>query len=183
MLRRWETKRLSLRQVGPQDAAMVRDYGLRCREAHAPWDPIRPDDWWETPVVAERLAFEIEQAGLDRALALYLTPHTAPFRVIGRIGLNNILRGALQSCTVGYGLMPETTGQGFMTEALEAAVAIAFDDLGLHRVEVSVVPRNERSLAVARRCGFEEEGVSKRYIRIAGTWEDHVRFARVREDG
>jgi ribosomal-protein-alanine N-acetyltransferase len=143
---------------------------------------VRPDDWWNLKVVAERLAGEVDEAERDRSLALYLSERTAPHRIVGRIGLNNIVRGALQSATVGYGLAPEVTGRGFMTEALEAVVTIAFRELGLHRIELSVVPRNDRSLAVARRCGFEEEGVSRRYICIAGTWEDHVRFARIRED-
>jgi len=183
MLRQWDTKRLTLKQIGPQDAEIVREYGLRCHETHRQWDPIRPDDWWDAPVVAERLAHEIEQADTDRALSLYLTLRAAPYRVIGRIALNNIVRGALQSCAIGYGLDPECTGKGYMTEALEAAVAIALHDLGLHRVEVAVVPRNVRSLAVVRRCGFAEEGTARRFIQIAGVWEDHVRFARIREDG
>jgi len=183
MLRGWETERLSLRQIGPEDAALVRDYGLRCRSTHAQWDPVRPDDWWELSTVADRMAFEIEQSNQDRGLALYLSLPAAPFRIVGRVGLNTIIRGALQSCTVGYGLEPAATGKGLMTEALNAAVDIAFTELDLHRVEVNVVPRNERSLAVVRRCGFEQEGLSRRYICIAGTWEDHLRFARVREDG
>jgi len=174
---------LVLRQLGPESASLVCDYGSRCRESHAAWDPARPDDWWTPTAVGERLAHELEQAAQDRSLALYIALATAPHRVVGRVGLNNIVRGALQSCSVGYGLAPEAMGRGYMTEALNAAVDIAFDDLDLHRVEVAVVPRNTKSLAVARRCGFAEEGLSRRYIRIAGTWEDHVRFARIREDG
>lgn len=183
VLRQWETQRLVLRQLGPESAALVCDYGARCRESHLEWDPARPTDWWEPSTVRERLVFEIGQAEQDRSLSLYVALATTPYRVIGRVGLNNIIRGALQSCSAGYGLAPESTGHGYMTEALNAAVDIAFGDLDLHRVEVSVVPRNTRSLAVARRCGFSEEGLSRRYIRIAGTWEDHVRFARIREDG
>jgi ribosomal-protein-alanine N-acetyltransferase len=66
-----------------------------------------------------------------------------------------------------------------MTEALRAAVErIAFGELGLHRVEVAVIPRNTRSLLLAERCGFEREGLSPRFLKIAGVWEDHVRLAR-----
>ncbi len=183
VLRQWDTQRLVLRQLGPESASVVCDYGSRCRASHLAWDPARPADWWDPSTVRERLAFELDQAEQDRALSLYVALTTAPHRVIGRVGLNNIVRGALQMCSAGYGLAPESTGRGYMTEALDAAVNIAFHDLDLHRVEVSVVPRNTKSLAVARRCGFVEEGLSRRYIRIAGVWEDHVRFARIREDG
>lgn len=181
-MRGWKTARLVLEQMGPDKAELVQDYGLRSRASHAPWDPIRPHDWWDLQVVSDRLAGELADAEQDRSLALYLTRAGASGRIIGRIALNNIVRGAFQSCVVGYGLAPDATGNGYMTEALDAAVSIAFGDLGLHRVEVSVIPRNEKSLAVVRRCGFTEEGLSPRYICIAGVWEDHVRFARIRED-
>jgi ribosomal-protein-alanine N-acetyltransferase len=66
-----------------------------------------------------------------------------------------------------------------MTEALLAVVRLAFEDLGLHRVEANIMPRNTRSLAVATRCGFEREGLCPRLLNIAGVWEDHVRTARL----
>ena len=56
-------------------------------------------------------------------------------------------------------------------------VQIMFDDFGLHRIEVNVVPRNERSLKVMKKLNFEQEGFSKRYLEINGKWEDHVHFA------
>jgi len=176
--RSWTTERLLIRQIRPEDAPIVRDYGLRSREFHRPWDPVRPSDFWELPVVADRLATELELAGQDRSLAVYLSPLGESDRVIGRIALNNIVRGACLCCAAGYGLSPDATGQGYMTEALQEMVRVAFHDLGLHRVEVNVIPRNTRSIALAERCGFEREGLSPRYLRIAGRWEDHLRFAR-----
>lgn len=178
MTRSWTTDRLVIRQLAPEDAAIVCDYGLRSREFHRPWDPVRPSDFWEPRVVAERLADELELAAQDRALIVYLLRREDSRRVIGRIALNNIVRGACLGCSAGYGLAPDAIGSGYMTEALNRMVEVAFDELALHRVEVNVVPRNLRSIALAERCGFEREGVSPRYLRIAGRWEDHVRFAR-----
>jgi ribosomal-protein-alanine N-acetyltransferase len=66
-----------------------------------------------------------------------------------------------------------------MTEAVKRIVEIAFDDLALHRVEANIMPRNAPSLAVAERAGFVREGLSPRYLQIAGKWEDHVRLSRV----
>lgn len=140
---------------------------------------MRPAGFWEERAVAERMALELDNAAHDRSLALYMTLRQAPDRIVGRVALNTIVRGVFQSCTAGYGLAPEATGNGYMTEALSEAVRIAFDELSLHRVEVNVIPRNTRSVAVARRCGFVQEGLSPRYLRIAGRWEDHLRFARL----
>lgn len=179
MPRVWATERLYLRRLGPEHAGAVSDYGRRASEFHRPWDPDRPVDHWEHRVVARRLAEEADLARADRALILYLCEREAPDVVVGRVALNTIVRGPSQSCTVGYGLAPEATGRGLMTEALRFTVRIAFEELGLHRVEANVIPRNERSLAVASRCGFEREGFSPRFLRIAGRWEDHVRLARI----
>lgn len=174
----WTSERLILCQVAPRDAVLVRDYGIRSREFHRPWDPVRPHDYWELGTVADRLARELDLAAQDRALILYLAQAAVPDRIIGRVALNNIVRGASQSCSAGYGLAPDATGRGYMTEALDEAVRIAFGELDLHRVEVNVIPRNSRSLGVVERCGFEREGVSPKLLKIAGRWEDHVRFAK-----
>jgi ribosomal-protein-alanine N-acetyltransferase len=177
----WQTERLLLRQLGPEAASAVRSYGLRSRESHAPWDPIRPKDYWELPVVAERLHVQMLEAELDRSLCTYLSAKAAPEHVIGVLNLRNITRGALMSCVIGYGLAPEAVGCGFMSEAIDRIVAVAFDELGLHRIEINIVPRNVRSIAVAERCGFTREGLSRRYLKIAGRWEDHVRYAKLNE--
>jgi [ribosomal protein S5]-alanine N-acetyltransferase len=177
----WQTDRLLLRQLGPEMAAAVRAYGLRCRETHAPWDPIRPDDYWELPVVAERLRAQLLEAELDRSLCTYLSATSAPGRVIGALNLRNIVRGDSMSCVIGYGLAPEAVGRGFMSEAVNRIVAVGFGELGLHRIEINIVPRNARSIAVAERCGFHREGLSPRYLKIAGKWEDHVRYAKLNE--
>lgn len=177
----WETDRLLLRQLGPEAAAAVRDYGLRSREYHRQWDPTRPPDYWELPVVAERLHTQLLEAEQGRSLCTYLSEKGAPDVVVGVLNLRNIQRGALMSCVIGYGLSPDAAGRGLMSEAIERIVSVAFDELGLHRLEINIVPRNARSIAVAERCGFSREGLSRRYLRIAGRWEDHVRYARLNE--
>ena len=178
----WETDRLLLRVLGPEASAAVRDFGLRCAEFHRPFDPIRPHDFWELPVVADRLVCQRIEAEQDRSLCLFISLKSEPNRVIGSINLRNIIRGAMMGASIGYGLSPDAIGQGYMTEALRRVVQIAFDDLRLHRVEVNVMPRNTASLAVAERAGFTREGLSPRYLQINGVWEDHVRLARLAPD-
>jgi ribosomal-protein-alanine N-acetyltransferase len=181
MAQTWETDRLLLRELGPEHAASVRSYGLRSRDYHTPWDPARPEDYWELPVVADRLHTQILESSAGKSLCLCLSPKEDPTRVIGVANLRNIIRGALQSAHLGYGLAPDAVGHGYMTEAVVAIVQIAFADIGLHRVEANVMPRNVRSLAVVDRAGFAREGYSPRYLRINGKWEDHVRLARLAE--
>jgi ribosomal-protein-alanine N-acetyltransferase len=182
MTRTWTTDRLLLSQLTPADAPLVVDYGRRSREFHQPFEPIRAADFWEPTVVAERLASELQDALEDRSLTLYLREYGGGATILGRVVLLRIARGALQSCQVGYGLAPDATGKGYMAEALTKVVDIAFAELGLHRIEINILPENKRSIAVARRCGFTYEGVTRHAYRIAGRWRDHERFSRLAEE-
>jgi ribosomal-protein-alanine N-acetyltransferase len=175
----WETGRLLLSLLGPDAAASVRDYGLRSIDYHRPFDPVRPDDYWELPVVADRLVVQCAEASAAQSLCLFIARKDDPRRVIGSINLRNIMRGAMMSGTLGYGLSPDALGNGYMTESVKRVTEIAFTELGLHRLEINVMPRNAPSLAVAERAGYVREGLSPRYLRIAGVWEDHVRLARL----
>jgi len=68
-------------------------------------------------------------------------------------------------------------GQGYMSEALDLVLHEAFVTLGLHRLEANIQPANRGSLALARRAGFVLEGFSPGYLKIAGEWRDHERWA------
>jgi ribosomal-protein-alanine N-acetyltransferase len=58
----------------------------------------------------------------------------------------------------------------------------AFDQLRLHRVQVSIVPRNIASRRVMEKLKFRDEGIAERYLEINGVWEDHVRYAMTFEE-
>lgn len=70
-----------------------------------------------------------------------------------------------------------------MREVLEVGIAWAFDELGLHRLMANYMPRNERSARLLASLGFEREGYAKRYLQIAGAWEDHVLAALIAPGG
>ena len=57
-----------------------------------------------------------------------------------------------------------------------------FEELGLHRMEAAIVPRNAKSRRVAAKLGLRDEGTATRFLQIQGTWEDHVRYAITREE-
>ncbi len=68
-----------------------------------------------------------------------------------------------------------------MTEAIVKMVAIAFEKLSLHRIEANIIPRNTRSIRTVEKAGFEYEGISKKYLKINGVWEDHVHMVILNE--
>lgn len=97
--------------------------------------------------------------------------------IVGVINLNNIVRGSFQNASLGYYVGKPYAGQGYMTEGLRAAVQFAFKNLGLHRLEANIQPNNAPSINLVKRCGFQHEGFSPRFLFIAGAWRDHERWA------
>ena len=69
-----------------------------------------------------------------------------------------------------------------MSEGLELTLRFEFRVLRLHRVEINIQPANARSIALVRGAGLTREGFSRRYVKIAGRWRDHERWALLAED-
>ena len=102
--------------------------------------------------------------------------------IVGVFNFSEIIRGSFHSAYLGYYAFAPHAGSGHMANGLALALEFAFRTLKLHRVEVNVQPRNARSHALVLRAGFLREGYSRRYLRIAGRWRDHVRYAMLAED-
>jgi len=61
-----------------------------------------------------------------------------------------------------------------MFEMLNAAIPYVFKKYQLHRIMANYIPSNIRSAQLLKRLGFEQEGLAKSYLKIAGEWQDHV---------
>ena len=100
----------------------------------------------------------------------------------GEINLTAVQRGPFQSAYVGYWIDEKCAGLGYVPESLVVLMRHAFDDLGLHRLQVAIIPRNTSSRRVAEKLALREEGVAVRYLEINGVWEDHIRYAMTIEE-
>jgi [ribosomal protein S5]-alanine N-acetyltransferase len=100
----------------------------------------------------------------------------------GVVNVNDIVRYAELTGRLGYYAFVPHAGTGLMRYGLRLVIGRAFGDLGLHRLEANVQPSNRRSIALARSLGFRSEGVARRFLKIGGRWQDHERFALLKED-
>lgn len=146
------------------------------RSLHGPW--TRPPD------APARYAAFVARYGDPRSTthAGFLVFRREDHALVGVFNFSEMVHGAFCSTYLGYFGFTPFAGQGYMTEGMALVLDIAFRKLGLHRVEVNIQPTNARSLALARRIGFTREGYSRRYVKIAGRWRDHERYAMLAED-
>ena len=150
----------------------------RNREHLEPWDPDRPEEFWTDEGQEAAVASNL-QAAEDGRLHTYVLWHGD--EVVGRAMLTNIVRGPLQSGTVGYWVDHEHTGKGLAT-ALTEHVALDAVRLGLHRLEAGTMVENVGSQTVLRKAGFREYGTAERFLFVRGEWRDHVLFQRILHD-
>lgn len=177
------TRRLILRPAHPRLAAQTAAFYAKNRDFLQPFEPKYDEDFATLRYQRALLRRDRQRSREGEALRFWLFLKEAPGTAIGCVVLDNIRLGAFRCGTLAYKMDRDLLGQGYATEAVEAMVELAFAGLELHRLEAHIMPRNEASLALARRCGFSEEGRSPRYICINGVWEDHIHMVRVKEDG
>jgi ribosomal-protein-alanine N-acetyltransferase len=113
---------------------------------------------------------------------MFLVIHRTTRRLAGVINLGHILHGPLRSAFIGYYAFAGFNRKGLMKEGLALVLRHAFTRLKLHRLEANIQPQNRASIALARSCGFTREGYSRRYLKVAGHWRDHERWAILAED-
>jgi ribosomal-protein-alanine N-acetyltransferase len=164
---------ITTRLVTLEDAAALGELLRTNRDFLAPWEPIRDDDYFTD---------DGQRALIRTALERYEEGASVPHvildsgRVVGRVTLNTIVRGPFQTCSVGYWLGAADNGRGVATAAVHAIKRLAFEDLGLHRIEAGTLLHNFRSQRVLERTGFVRFGLAPQYLKIAGEWQDHVLY-------
>lgn len=161
-------------------AADRREYCAIRRDSHdflIPWEPVPA-----RPVTEEERFDQLLHSNRSEDLERVFVCARDDGRILGNINISNIVRGCFQSAVLGYWCRQDAAGQGFMSEGLRLVAEFAFEDLGLHRLEANIQPSNAPSIALVRRVGFQQEGYSPRYLKIAGEWRDHERWTLLAED-
>jgi ribosomal-protein-alanine N-acetyltransferase len=175
-------RRVWLRPLVVEDYPAWAEVRTRCREWLVKWEPRTAG----APYLSEdRSMFSARCSIRDRERHLGTGYGFGIFlgdRFIGEINVSSIQRGAFQSAYVGYWVDEAVAGNGYVPEACVVLFRFVFEELGLHRVQISIVPRNAPSRSVARKLGLRGEGIAVRYLEIDGRWEDHVRYAITAEE-
>lgn len=176
-------RRVVLRPLVAQDFNGWSEVRRRNGEWLTQWEPMRlshhPDPETNREVFAARCgARERERlAGTQFAFGIFVDGAFA-----GEINLNNVVRGAFQSATIGYWIDKSRAGRSLMSEAVVVLAQYAFEEMRLHRLEVCIIPRNVNSRRVMEKLDIRTEGVAERFLEINGVWEDHIRYGITYEE-
>src|SRR3954463_10321832 len=112
------------RPLEPRDAQQLSALLTANRDFLAPWQPLRPDAYFTVDGQRAAVANALDQQQAGTAVPLVILDATQS--VVGGITLQSIIRGAFQSCSVGYWLGESAQGRGLATAALAEAVQLAF---------------------------------------------------------
>jgi len=176
-------RRVVLRPLVAQDFNGWSEVRRRNGEWLTKWEPARlahhPDPEINRDVFAARCGARDRErhAGTQYAFGIFVDGAFA-----GEINLNNVVRGAFQSATIGYWIDKARAGHSFMSEAVLTLAQYSFESLNLHRLEICIIPRNANSRRVVEKLGIREEGIAERFLEINGVWEDHVRYGITLEE-
>ena len=171
------TERLILKTLTPEDTNSLFAYYKRNREFLRKWEPLRDDTYYAGESIERMIRAESIENERKSSLRLYLFRRGGDKKkIIGFCGLTNIVYGPFLSCYLGYKLDKDEINKGLMTEAVSKLVKIAFDDYRLHRIESNIVPSNIPSKRVMEKLNFTKEGISRKYLKINGKWEDHIHY-------
>ena len=136
--------------------------------------------WASPPATVEKFDEYLKRVRKETHLSYWVC--TERDELAGVININEIVRGIFRSGYLGYYAFAPHDGRGYMKKGLGAVLSEAFRHQGLHRLEANIQPENESSRRLVQSAGFRLEGFSPRYLKIAGRWRDHERWAITAEE-
>jgi RimJ/RimL family protein N-acetyltransferase len=168
------TERLLIRTMAMRDVDDIHVY--QSREDVCRYLPFAPRTRAEVAAKVAQFATAGVLTGEGDYWQLAIERLADPGRVIGDVYFS--LRSTADAAgEIGWTLHPSHAGQGYMTEAAGAILAVAFAGIGLHRVFARLDPRNEPSAALCRRLGMREEAYFAQDTWFKGEWGDTSIFA------
>lgn len=170
------TEDAELRLLEPRHAEELYALVDQNREHLLRWEPF-PDYTHSPDDLRGFIAKGLHRFAEDGSLLCGIWHHGALAGCIDVLGIDwNARKTAL-----GYWVGEAFQGKGLVTTATRAIVSHLFA-IGVNRVEITAIPENHRSRAVAERLGFQLEGMLRQVGRLRDSYTDRALYAMLRED-
>ena len=174
-------ERVFLRPPKRRDALKWQKLRMSSKSFLVPWEPS-----WDASSCTRRAYLRYFKnsnylANMDRAYS-FLIFKTEDKTLLGGINIGNVRRGVSQSASLGYWIGEKYSRNGYMIEALKLLIPSLFVDLRLNRIEAATLEENIASKNLLKKIGFKKEGVLRKYLKINGTWRDHILYGLLEND-
>ena len=174
-------ERVFLRPPKRRDALKWQKLRMSSKSFLVPWEPS-----WDASSCTRRAYLRYFKnsnylANMDRAYS-FLIFKTEDKSLLGGINIGNVRRGVSQSASLGYWIGEKYSRNGYMKEALKLLIPSLFIDLRLNRIEAATLEENIASKNLLKKIGFKKEGVLRKYLKINGTWRDHILYGLLEND-
>ena len=174
-------ERVFLRPPKRRDALKWQKLRMSSKSFLVPWEPS-----WDASSCTRRAYLRYFKnsnylANMDRAYS-FLIFKTDDKTLLGGINIGNVRRGVSQSASLGYWIGEKHSRNGYMKEALKILIPSLFVDLRLNRIEAATLEENIASKNLLKKIGFKKEGVLRKYLKINGTWRDHILYGLLEND-
>jgi ribosomal-protein-alanine N-acetyltransferase len=172
---------LILRPPAPSDYVAWATLRAASRAHLVPYEPQWAHDELTRAAYRQRLRRYQRDVKDDAGYAFFIFSEFDG-ELLGGLTLSNVRRGVTQAAALGYWIGLRHARKGYMRGALSVLVPFAFGALRLHRIEAACLPHNTASIRTLEGAGFRHEGLARNYLKINGTWQDHLLYALSEED-
>jgi ribosomal-protein-serine acetyltransferase len=97
---------------------------------------------------------------------------------VGRIGLHH-LNIQNKNAAIGYWLTKNAEGKGIISRSCKVIITYAFQELGLHRIEIKAAVDNLRSQAIPKKFNFTKEGILRQAELVNNKFLDLVLYSMI----
>jgi RimJ/RimL family protein N-acetyltransferase len=147
-----KTERLQLRRWRPEDHAPFAAMNADPRVMEFFPEPLSRDE-------SDELVLRIERLFDERGFGLWAVeiPNVTSFAGYVGLWIPNFTAHFTPCVEIGWRLPAHYWGQGYATEAAQAALAFGFETLGLHEIVSMTATDNQRSRRVMERLGMTHD--------------------------
>ena len=160
---------MKLKVLDETFAGKVLEFYSRNREEFDRYEASKPDNFYTA-----------EYAGLLKCEfgRFFLFSDDLPDEILGSVsffGVTSINR----SCRIGYKIDKNYRKLGLGSLMVKHMLEILTHEKEMHRIEAYIHPENISSINLVKSLGFISEGTAYSYVKLNGSWQDHLRFVYI----
>jgi len=173
---------VSLRPIRASDGSQWRAARIEDQHLLQPFEPTTAVGWDDahSPEAWRKNFHNLQVLAADRLIVPMVIDVDGEFA--GQLTIGNIQYGTISSAWIGYWVHSRFQGRGVATAAVALGVDLGMQEVGLHRIEATVMAENVASRRVLEKTGFRTEGHLRRNLHINGQWRDHYLVAQTQEE-